>query len=727
VRARRHEADREHGQDREHRAAGPPASLPGKLSVMSPRQALTLQRLAGNTAVARTLRNEREHEGPDSPSSLSPTSPASPSPLFSPSSSDAAHGPAATTAVQRSTVHEVLAGAGRPLDADTRADMEARLGADFSDVRLHTGSAAQRSAEEIGARAYTSGSHIVLGAGAGDRHTLAHELTHVIQQRRGPVTGTDHGDGLSVSDPADRFEREAEANAGRALSLPAEHAASAPTGPEGHAGHVHTPAGAVVVAQRMWSGSGSGSRSRRAGADDRGAQLARQQREQMEYLPALYVPAETFGRDGSLPPQPVDAYTTPAPGFVEILRMEDSLLPGVTHRSPGPRAAWPMKYQSGDFIYRVEMVNDPQGLTSELLIDAGRPFRILRRTLKMRQGGASAGRTYRFAERWAPNPEYWNLRDPRDAAEAAAQAADRGLPDQDRLSRYDLADFSPLPTAPDQPFVFYVSPNSVDPHFQRRDGTQKNDRRYLSAASFDSTAAADPEVTGFGQQAFRGLSAPHQVDRRTGRRDPARAMGNRQANELMGDQGRGGSTGERLASHEWCHLVGDGDGGPDAPANLVIGTNAVNTEQLAMETALRPFVGRLRTMGYSIQLRVRALVTPVVDPAQPDRPCNAAEYISYRISLVPRGELDAAAPWEIHRQIMDGRRGTITELEFTHLHHTVRAKLRRAVEDIEAQQDDDRMSDGPGGPPAPYAAYGTPYGYAPAFQPTMPGAGAGYF
>ncbi|MCQ9133798.1 DUF4157 domain-containing protein [Streptomyces sp. IBSBF 2807] len=684
---------------------------------MSPQQALTLQRLAGNTAVVQRLQDERE--------TLASTSAPS-------STSCASHGPAATT-VQRSAVHEVLAGAGRPLDADTRADMETRLGADFSDVRLHTGPTAQRSADEIGARAYTSGSHIVLGAGAGDRHTLAHELTHVIQQRRGPVAGTDHGDGLSVSDPSDRFEREAEANAGRALSLPAEHAAPAPAGPEGHAGHSHghTAAGSAVVAQRMWNGRGTTSRSRRAGANDVGAQLARQQREQMEYLPALYIPAETFGRDGSLPPQPTLAYATPSANDVEILRMEDSLLPSVPHRDPAPRTAWPMKYQSGDFIYRVEMVNDPHAQTSDLLIDTAQPFRILRRTLKMRQGGASAGRTYRFAERWAPNPQYWNLRDPQDAADAAAQAADRGLPAEERLSPYDVAGFSPLPTDADQPFVFYVSPNTVDPHFQRRDGTQKNERRYLSAERFDGTVAAGAAVTGYDQQAFQGLSSPHQVDRRTGRRDPARAMGNQQANQLMGNEGRGGSTGERLASHEWCHLVGDGDGGPDRPENLVIGTNAVNTEQLAMETALRPFVGRLRTMGYSIQLRVRALVTPVDDPALPGGRCNVAQYISYRISLVPHGELNAANPWEIHRQIMDGQRGTITELEFTYLHHTVRARLRRAIEDIEAQDDDDRMSDGPGGPQVHQAAYGAPYaapyGYAPALQPAMPGAGAGYY
>ncbi len=122
--------------------------------------------------------------------------------------------------MQRSSVPGVLSGAGQPLDGAVRAEMEARLGADFSDVRLHTGPAAQRSAAEIGARAYTSGNHVVIGAGGGDRHTLAHELTHVIQQRQGPVAGTDNGSGLSVSDPADRFERAAEDNARRVLAGP---------------------------------------------------------------------------------------------------------------------------------------------------------------------------------------------------------------------------------------------------------------------------------------------------------------------------------------------------------------------------------------------------------------------------------------------------------------------------------------------------------------------------
>lgn len=122
--------------------------------------------------------------------------------------------------VQRVAVQDVLRSPGTPLDAGLRTEMEARLGADFTDVRLHTGTAAQRSAADLGARAYTSGHHIVAGAGGLDKHTLAHELTHVVQQRSGPVAGTDRGDGVRVSDPGDRFERAAEATAHRVLAGP---------------------------------------------------------------------------------------------------------------------------------------------------------------------------------------------------------------------------------------------------------------------------------------------------------------------------------------------------------------------------------------------------------------------------------------------------------------------------------------------------------------------------
>jgi hypothetical protein len=77
---------------------------------------------------------------------------------------------------------------GVPLDAATRAFMEPRFGADFGGVRIHTGAAAEQSARDVRARAYTVGSGIVFGAGQFEprsdsgRRLLAHELTHVVQQ-----------------------------------------------------------------------------------------------------------------------------------------------------------------------------------------------------------------------------------------------------------------------------------------------------------------------------------------------------------------------------------------------------------------------------------------------------------------------------------------------------------------------------------------------------------------
>lgn len=49
------------------------------------------------------------------------------------------------------------------------------------------------------------------------RRTLAHELTHVLQQKAGPVDGTPTDGGLRLSHPDDRFEREATATAERVV------------------------------------------------------------------------------------------------------------------------------------------------------------------------------------------------------------------------------------------------------------------------------------------------------------------------------------------------------------------------------------------------------------------------------------------------------------------------------------------------------------------------------
>ena len=85
-------------------------------------------------------------------------------------------------------VHEVLRSPGQPLDPATRAFIEPHFGYDFSRVRVHSDAAAQRSAHDVNAMAYTVGHHIVFGAHMlqpatqEGRRLIAHELAHVLQQ-----------------------------------------------------------------------------------------------------------------------------------------------------------------------------------------------------------------------------------------------------------------------------------------------------------------------------------------------------------------------------------------------------------------------------------------------------------------------------------------------------------------------------------------------------------------
>lgn len=79
-------------------------------------------------------------------------------------------------------------GGGEPLPKQLREDMEARFGTSFDKVRVHTD---KQTASAINANAYTSGNDIVFNEGRFDpssakgQRLLAHELAHVMQQRRG--------------------------------------------------------------------------------------------------------------------------------------------------------------------------------------------------------------------------------------------------------------------------------------------------------------------------------------------------------------------------------------------------------------------------------------------------------------------------------------------------------------------------------------------------------------
>ncbi|MBL8901105.1 MAG: DUF4157 domain-containing protein, partial [Planctomycetes bacterium] len=75
---------------------------------------------------------------------------------------------------------------GDPLDSGTRARLEPAFGADLSSVRLHRGEGAARAARALGAKAFTRGEHIWLGAGRqpSDLRLMAHEAAHVVQSRQ---------------------------------------------------------------------------------------------------------------------------------------------------------------------------------------------------------------------------------------------------------------------------------------------------------------------------------------------------------------------------------------------------------------------------------------------------------------------------------------------------------------------------------------------------------------
>ena len=85
---------------------------------------------------------------------------------------------------------------GQNMDAGVQSFYENRMGADFSDVKIHIGKEAAESAKDIDAQAYAYGNHIVFNEGkyqpetSEGKHLLAHELTHVVQQNNMEIKRT---------------------------------------------------------------------------------------------------------------------------------------------------------------------------------------------------------------------------------------------------------------------------------------------------------------------------------------------------------------------------------------------------------------------------------------------------------------------------------------------------------------------------------------------------------
>lgn len=135
---------------------------------------------------------------------------------------------------------------GWPLPRDVQAKMEAALGANFSDVRVHVGP----EASAIGAIAFTWGSDLHFAPGQYNPHTphgqflLGHELTHVVQQRAGRVANP-FGAGVAVVQDQ-TLEAEAD-RLGRMASMSTAHITDAAdpsslpnaNSPAPHSGVIH--------------------------------------------------------------------------------------------------------------------------------------------------------------------------------------------------------------------------------------------------------------------------------------------------------------------------------------------------------------------------------------------------------------------------------------------------------------------------------------------------------
>ncbi len=104
-------------------------------------------------------------------------------------------------------------GGGNALPSDVRGQMESNFDTDFEDVRVHTNGEASQLSRSLGAAAFTTDNDIFFREGhynpqSGDgQKLLAHELTHVVQQRgaSGPQRKS-----MTVNEPDDPYEKEAD-------------------------------------------------------------------------------------------------------------------------------------------------------------------------------------------------------------------------------------------------------------------------------------------------------------------------------------------------------------------------------------------------------------------------------------------------------------------------------------------------------------------------------------
>ncbi|WP_309248735.1 DUF4157 domain-containing protein [Streptomyces sp. MNP-20] len=158
---------------------------------MDASEVMTIQRLAGNQAVARLLTEDRHAHGPG-----------------------CGHGGAKEggPADHQALLAEAIDSPTTTIPGPLMDRAESFYQNDFSGARFHDGPVAQRAIEAMGARAMTIGPHVFLPPGATqDLSLIGHEFSHLNNNFRGvPETGSANGAGIPVTDPNQSSERTAD-------------------------------------------------------------------------------------------------------------------------------------------------------------------------------------------------------------------------------------------------------------------------------------------------------------------------------------------------------------------------------------------------------------------------------------------------------------------------------------------------------------------------------------
>jgi hypothetical protein len=544
--------------------------------------------------------------------------------------------------------------AGIPLPPSILTRMENLFGTSFADVRIHLD---DPEVAASGALAFTCENDIYFAPGAYDPSTpeglqlIGHELTHVVQQRQGKVHGPEMGEAMGS---------ELEKLPAQAARMKGGSVRQQPT---------------KSKRDRKWTKQ-----------EQYDLNLLKRK---MEAANPLYIVEEwdftnncpIFSSTASIDPTTADA--------VEAFRTEDIKLP------PNREARFPtdIKFATNDYRYKISLA---------VLGKDGKPT-VPRATFKIKgtpaaQGSISAvGRAFQGRQVCYPNPAYVDPGGVVAAVQAQLQAAGHSV--VANAAAVPATHSVTLPTPATQPFVVCLEPA---PRHDSRQARQPADTRDVNAqTTYNNTVAAyqaavaagQPVPHHFMQAIVEQTHSPRTVRGGSGR-DPQGTAGGNSASTVMGTSVPRAAQGT-LTAHEYCHLVGDGDSGACAPNNLVIGSNQVNTEQLAMEEILRRFRPRLRKNGWSVGLQVHVLLSNAapVNPVQAGKQGDwvneqIATTIRYRIYIHPQSPIlqrrGVTNDVDIWTQYMDAQRGTIPSAEVTMLQTMVKSRFEAECQNIES-------------------------------------------